>query len=973
MRPEKKNQEIFSFNMKYKLPIVAVFAMLIGIAPVYSQNKPITKEQVLAMSAEQLSELSLEELMQAVELLGVKNIDELFAIIMNKNVSSASKKEEIAFTSPLATTVITQEEMLSYGCKTIEEAFRLIPGMIVLQKANGVFDVQMRGLNNIPDGNLLLYTENANVLLMVDGRVMHNYSIGTMTMENLPVSIIDVDRIEVVRGACSALYGVNALNGVINIITRRPSDSEHKVNANISAGSHSTYTAELAFRKRATNTVAWGVTGNLQYRQRPTDKLYAVSGGDTYIVNDASLMQQTYTTSDINNLIANGSLTEVQSNNMFSVEQYGQMVQLATSAKLDGTQELFYSTPFEYRDATQCFSDSKLARRNWGVNAYADINPSADLAICLTAGYSQSLAMQTTIMEAPYSFAFRQFKKGYFNADVRYKDLHVQANYYAGPENYAVGRPGLKANFKQIFASADYDIFLGDFNIRPGFYYQYMYGKDYKPTFDYGDGKGEQTLSGFFNDDATLSSIAPSIRLDYSLDKWRFIVAARGDKTSIPDKWNLSLQGVVTHQFNDNNFIRLNYGHGVRSANMLNANSNYKWQRTGMTYPNTIEFFGNEDANLVSIDNFELGYRWQPTMSLLIDAEVFYSRSKDYGAMMSFDSQAFTSYENMYSAMKEILTTADGNAINVNKALSSLMSKITSRSNSSYDNLPYKVNQMGFSLNADWIISSKVVAKLNANVQQTIIDNYYLYNQAASLNEQFYGDNGIVSNLAEGLRDIVFCMEGLSADGNTQLSTNEKKLGTNVITALASLSHSEDYVERVNAMSDAQREALFDALRTAYFDKSYILDSEGKYGQRNTTYQNTLTLYYALKYGIDYNQNAQEYTFSQSHIKSPKQVNGHKHKSTPSVYGMIGVIVKPVSQLNIAAYANFVGKRTYTTVYGTQELDNRMTLNAKIGYTIFDGLEVSVTGDNIFNTEKQEFIYSDKIGGIYSVGLKYNL
>ena len=93
---------------------------------------------------------------------------------LNKNVQSASKREESTFNSPLSTTVITREEIRTYGVQSIEEAFRLIPGLIVTEKANGNFDIQIRGLNNIPDNNWHLYTENANTLLMVDGRIMHD-------------------------------------------------------------------------------------------------------------------------------------------------------------------------------------------------------------------------------------------------------------------------------------------------------------------------------------------------------------------------------------------------------------------------------------------------------------------------------------------------------------------------------------------------------------------------------------------------------------------------------------------------------------------------------------------------------------------------------------------------------------------------------------------------------------------------------
>ena len=121
---------------------------------IFAQQK-LTREQILAMTTDELSELPLEDLMSAVETLGVASVDELFALIMNKNVSSASKEEESTFTSQLATTVITREEMRSYGCTSLEEAFRLIPGVIISQKANGVYDIHLRGLNNVPDNHLL--------------------------------------------------------------------------------------------------------------------------------------------------------------------------------------------------------------------------------------------------------------------------------------------------------------------------------------------------------------------------------------------------------------------------------------------------------------------------------------------------------------------------------------------------------------------------------------------------------------------------------------------------------------------------------------------------------------------------------------------------------------------------------------------------------------------------------------------------
>ena len=184
-----------------KRTFIMMLCALLSAVCAQAQNPSLTKEKVLSMTIEELSDLPLEDLMYAVELLEVKSIDELFEMIMNKNVSSASKKEEDSFKSPLSSSVLTREEIRTYGCTTIEEALRLIPGVIVREKLNGVYDVHLRGLDNIPDNNMLLYTENVNTLVMINSRPVFSYCQGATMWETLPVGIEDISRIEVVRGA----------------------------------------------------------------------------------------------------------------------------------------------------------------------------------------------------------------------------------------------------------------------------------------------------------------------------------------------------------------------------------------------------------------------------------------------------------------------------------------------------------------------------------------------------------------------------------------------------------------------------------------------------------------------------------------------------------------------------------------------------------------------------------------------------
>ena len=86
---------------------------------------------------------------------------------------------------------------------------------------------------------------------------------------------------------------------------------------------------------------------------------------------------------------------------------------------------------------------------------------------------------------------------------------------------------------------------------------------------------------------------------------------------------------------------------------------------------------------------------------------------------------------------------------------------------------------------------------------------------------------------------------------------------------------------------------------------------------------------------------------------------------------MVGLIYKPTPKIDIAAYGNYIGKRTYATKYSTEKLDDRFTVSMKFGYKPADGIEVYLNAHNMFNNKEQEFPYGDKIGGIYSVGVSF--
>ncbi len=137
--------------------------------------------------------------------------------LVNVKVTSVSKQETDLFASPAAISVITQEDIRRNGFTSIPDALRMVPGMDVAQVNASQWAVSSRGFNN----------EFADKLLvLVDGRSVYTPAFSGVIWELQDVVMEDLDRIEVIRGPGAALWGDNAVNGVINIITKSARETQ---------------------------------------------------------------------------------------------------------------------------------------------------------------------------------------------------------------------------------------------------------------------------------------------------------------------------------------------------------------------------------------------------------------------------------------------------------------------------------------------------------------------------------------------------------------------------------------------------------------------------------------------------------------------------------------------------------------------------------------------------------------------------
>lgn len=153
---------------------------------------------VLAAPQADLAELSLEQLLEI-------------------EVTSVSRREQKLSRTPAALYVITQEEIRRSGLTAVPELLRLAPGLHVARINSSTWAISARGFN----GRFA-----SKMLVLVDGRTVYTPLYSGVYWEMQDLLVDDIDRIEVIRGPGAAMWGANAMNGVINIVTKHARDTQ---------------------------------------------------------------------------------------------------------------------------------------------------------------------------------------------------------------------------------------------------------------------------------------------------------------------------------------------------------------------------------------------------------------------------------------------------------------------------------------------------------------------------------------------------------------------------------------------------------------------------------------------------------------------------------------------------------------------------------------------------------------------------
>jgi iron complex outermembrane recepter protein len=136
--------------------------------------------------------------------------------LMNVEVTSVSKKQQKLSRTAAAVFVVTQEDIQRSGATNIPGVLRMVPGIDVAQINASTWAISARGLNGEFSNELLV---------MMDGRNVYTPSFGGVFWETLDLPLENIERIEVMRGPGGSIWGGNAVNGVINIIQKKTSET----------------------------------------------------------------------------------------------------------------------------------------------------------------------------------------------------------------------------------------------------------------------------------------------------------------------------------------------------------------------------------------------------------------------------------------------------------------------------------------------------------------------------------------------------------------------------------------------------------------------------------------------------------------------------------------------------------------------------------------------------------------------------
>ena len=490
-----------------------------------------------------------------------------------KDIFSASKSSEKLFNAPLNAYVITQADMQNAGVTSISEAMRLVPGMIVRESTNGNFTVDLRGGENALPYSELSTLRSRGILLLIDGRPLYSQISGGIYWVTVPIDIHDIKQIEVVQGPVAALYGANAMLGVINIITHRASNK--KVRASLQTGNYQSVIGNIATTHQSPDE-KFGLTisGNFNQRNRTTDRYF-------YIPT---------------------------------------MSEQPREAIVDSTNPNF--------NALDQLPNPNLALNRYGINAFLEYTPNNDLNMRLSVGHENSRNQQVGSGNGVIPINYAVSETYYAHYDLQWQQLRAQASVITGRKEFKVGI--LPYNLEVWDASLEYDFTIfKSLKVTPLLAYRSFAYRDISNQSGLFGFINSESFKGIWN-------IAAGARVDYALgEKLRLIGNIRLERFKEAEETYNSFQAIATYQPTPKHLVRAVVGRSNIAPNIFTTLLDFtfvsNFQAPGFTqFQIRLKGSAGQRTQLTNQNIYELGYRSKLNSNLSLDLSMYYSITQDY-------------------------------------------------------------------------------------------------------------------------------------------------------------------------------------------------------------------------------------------------------------------------------------------------------------------------------------------------------
>jgi iron complex outermembrane receptor protein len=477
---------------------------------------------------------------------------------LNQVVVSASKRREKLLDAPASISVLSGDKIVNRVVTSPVEYLKTTPGVDIMQTGLISNNVVVRGFNDIFSGS---------VLNVVDDRIGSVPSLRVNAYQLVPTCDLDIDRIEILRGPASALYGPNASSGVIHIMTKSPLDQEDNYQTTVSMGSGFTVQGSNTNTLDAhTNSTSEHVNYSILNPEfRTSGKL--LDGKIGYKISGSYFQGEDFTNYDPREPYTGDSV-------IFGTVKNGQVFQPDT---LGITKS---KSPYTGADTSFVKYDiRKFARnfqiRKWSGDGRLDFKPTKDILITINGGVAQSSNIELTGLGAAqgvgWIYWYAQFK-------FKWKRLFFQYFINASNANNTYLIPQLTPSSRETSTYSDpYQVQeLIDKSKLHGFQLQHSWGPVKKVNLIYGADalitlpQSDGTIYGRFDGHDNIYQAGAYIQGEYDPLMWLKLTAAmRFDYNSIINNVSYSPRLAVVFKPAQGQNIRITFNRAFDSPNSL--------------------------------------------------------------------------------------------------------------------------------------------------------------------------------------------------------------------------------------------------------------------------------------------------------------------------------------------------------------------------------------------------------------------